>query len=657
MIYRYSIRMFSRRALRLVALLLVELGAANATSATESGWDFYGGDQGGQRFSSASQITPLNVRRLKLAWSYSASERTENSRSLRSASFENTPILAEGRVYLCSQFDVVSALDPESGKPIWRYDAHPQRFVPYAASYVCRGVAFWRDKTATSRRCAARIFVATIDRRLIALDAATGRLCDSFGTHGAIRLIPDSALSKPEEEANTSPPLVSRDLVIVGSSIEDNWRANAPSGAVRAFDARTGSPKWSFDPLQASSKPQQRGRTTTEKTHAGAANVWAPMSADDERGLVFLPTTSPSPDFFGGSRRGDSQFANSVVALRTDTGQVAWSFQTTHHDVWDYDLSSQPTAGIVEYNGKRTPAILQPTKQGLLFTLDRVTGAPVIPVVERKVPQAGAPGEALSPTQPFPLAPASLTPLSLKVNDAYGLTPWDRRACREAISKLRNDGIYTPPTVGAGSLQIPGYGGGVNWGGLAFDAVHQIAVVNTTNIADVIRLFPAQDLQNIRRKYPGKIVSPQTGAPFGITSSWLLGPFGLPCNPPPWGKLTALNMRTGQIIWSVPLGSTADIFPLSNLILGKTGTPNVGGPIITAGGVVFIGAAMDNYLRAFDLGTGAELWKARLGAGGQATPMTYVWKGRQYVLIAAGGHAGLNTKRGDTILAFRLPDR
>jgi quinoprotein glucose dehydrogenase len=638
-------------------LLLTALSPAPAAHAADSGWDQYGGDQGGQRFSAASQLTPKNVRRLRIAWTYSASNGQENPKSLRHASFENTPILGDGRLYLCSQFDSVSALDPGSGKLIWRYDAKPDRSLPYANNYVCRGVAFWRNSSLRSGLCASQVFIATIDRRLIALDAATGRPCPSFGAGGVIKLVPDAALSKREEEQNTSPPIVSRGLVIVGSSVEDNWRTDAPNGSVRAFDAATGAPRWSFDPIPRDvNGAQALGWNTKEAPTVGAANVWAPMSADDERGLVFLPTTSPGPDFFGGLRKGDNRYADSVVALHTDTGKVAWSFQITHHDVWDYDVSSQPTLGMVNYRGKPTPALLQATKQGLLFTLDRVTGNPVIPVVERKTPQGGVAGEALSPTQPFPIAPPPLIPTSVKPSEAFGLTPWDRKACRDAISRVRNEGIYTPPTAETGTLQIPGYSGGSNWGGLAFDTSRQIAVVNTTSIVDVIRLFPGEDLQKVRSENPSKIVSPQMGAPYGITSSWLLGPFGMPCNPPPWGRLTAIDMREGQVLWSVALGSTTDIFPFSDLVLGKTGTPNVGGPIVTASGLVFIGAAMDNYLRAFDVRTGAELWKGRLPSGGQATPMTYTWKGRQYVLIAAGGHAGLNTKRGDTVVAFALPD-
>jgi quinoprotein glucose dehydrogenase len=459
----------------------------------------------------------------------------------------------------------------------------------------------------------------------------------------------------PTEVQNTSAPVVTHGVVIVGSSIGDNGRVDEPRGTVRAFDAITGKPRWAFDPIpRGPSAPNAASWTGSGASITGAANVWAPISVDEARGLVYLPTTSPSPDFFGGLRPGDNRYADSVVAVEAATGKVVWSFQITHHDVWDYDVPAEPTLGQVTYKGKTAPALIQVTKQGLVFTLDRLTGAPLIPVEERRVPQGGVPGEQLSPTQPFPIAPKQLVPSRIKPDDAYGLTFWDRGVCRDMIAKARAQGMYTPPST-KGTIIYPFTGGGSNWGGMAFDEQHDIAYVNTSSAMHLVTLIPRAQYDAVRAANPNKEVTAQAGAPFGDMREAMLSPLGMPCNPPPWGQLHAIDMHDGHVLWEVPLGTTEDMAPFSEYLLGKTGTPNFGGPIVTAGGLVFIGAAMDNYLRAFDAKTGAELWRGRLPAGGQATPMTYVWHGRQYVIIAAGGHSKSNTKRGDEVLAFALP--
>jgi quinoprotein glucose dehydrogenase len=611
--------------------------------APDVGWPFYGGDEGGQRYSSAAQITPANVKDLAVAWTYSTGEKARHS--LKRASFEDTPTLAGGRLYVCSPFDAVSALDPATGKPLWSYDPKVDPNVRYPNDYVCRGVSYWRDPTvAENVRCSERVYLGTVDRRLIALDAATGAPCAGFGARGIVDIGAGVPLERNGQMQITSPPVIVKDTVIIGSSLDDNQRVREISGAVRAYDVRTGAPTWSFDPLSGSAPGNV----------AGAANAWAPMSVDAARGLVFVPTTNPSPDFWGGDRKGQDAHATSVVALDAATGQVVWGFQTTHHNVWDYDVPAQPTLADVAYGGHTTPAVIQGTKQGLIFTLSRDTGAPVIPVDERPVPQGGAPGEALSPTQPFPRAPKPLSPSSVKPDDAYGLTPIDRGACRKAIAGARFEGMYTPPST-QGTLIYPFTGGGVNWGGLAFDAARQVAYINTSNALHLVTLIPADRLAAARRREPNMEISPQKGAPFGMRRQFVASPIGMPCNPPPWGQLHAIDMRTGKVLWEVPLGTTRDLAPGTQLFLRGTGTPNFGGPIATGSGLVFIGAAMDNYLRAFDAASGRELWRGRLPAGGQATPMTYVWKGRQYVVIAAGGHSKANTKRGDSVVAFALP--
>jgi quinoprotein glucose dehydrogenase len=623
--------------------------------AADTGWPYYGGDQGGQRYSAATGITPANVGKLVTAWTFSTGDLAAKSAAMRRTSFEDTPILADGRLYVCSPFDEVSALDPGTGKSFWHFDPKLDSALHYPNKFNCRGVAYWHDPRRATGLCSARIFVGTNDRRLIALDAASGKPCPSFGNRGTVSIPTSPAMIYPAEVQITSAPVVTHGIVIVGSSIDDNQRVNAPRGTVHAYDAVTGAPRWSFDPIpRTATAPNAASWSGSGARATGAANVWAPMSVDEERGLVFLPTTSPSPDFFGGERPGDNRYANSVVAVHALTGQVAWSFQTTHHDVWDYDIPAQPTLGLVTYRGTTEPAVIQATKQGLLFTLNRDTGAPLIPVEERRVPQNGAPGEQLSPTQPFPVAPRPLAPSRIKPDDAYGLTFWDRGKCREIIAGARAEGLYTPPST-RGTIVYPFTGGGTNWGGLAFDGAHDIVYVNTTSAMHLVTLIPRADFAAAKAANPDKEVSPQAGTPFGMKRESLVGPFGLPCNPPPWGVLHAIDMHDGHVLWDATLGTTEDIAPMSQYILGKTGTPNLGGPIVTAGGVVFIGATMDDYLRAFDAKTGAELWRGRLPAGGQATPMTYVWKGRQYVVIAAGGSGMLDTRRGDSVVAFALP--
>jgi quinoprotein glucose dehydrogenase len=616
-----------------------------AAPAPDQEWAFYGGDAGGQRFSPAAQVTPANVRALKVAWTFSTGDLASHADAVKNAAFEDTPIMAGGRLYVESPFNEVFALDPASGRTLWRFDPAIDATVRYGEGFTGRGVAYWRDPAAKpGAPCAERIFLATNDRRLIALDAVTGRGCPGFGGAGTVDVAAGAALSEPREMQITSPPVVVRGVVVVGSAVADNQRLKEVSGAVRAFDAVTGAPRWSFDPLASANPP----------IVAGAANVWAPMSTDEARGLVFLPTTSPSPDFWGGMRKGDDGDADSVVALDAATGTRVWAFKTVHHDLWDYDNPAQPTLATVAWNGAPQPAVLQPTKQGLLFTLNRDTGAPVIPVVERPVPQGGAPGEALAPTQPFPIAPRPLAPSTIRAQDAFGLLPWDRDECRRAIAAARHEGLYTPPSL-QGTILYPFTGGGVNWGGLAFDAGRQVAYLNTSSALHLVTLIPAARVAAARAAEPGVEISPMAGAPFGMRRVVLRSRLGLPCNPPPWGQLHAVDMHTGKVLWEVPLGTTQDLAPGSQFLLRGVGAPNFGGPMATGSGLVFIGAALDNYLRAFDAANGRELWRGRLPAGGQATPMTYVWKGRQYVVIAAGGHAKTDTRRGDQVIAFALP--
>ncbi len=617
------------------------------------GWAHYGGDPGGSRYSSAGQITPDNVRKLTVAWRYSTGDVASKPAEIMSDSAaETTPILVEESLVFCTPFNEIVALDPGTGAQKWRHDPKINLNQRPANQYVCRGVAYW--KGGGEGACVSRIFSGTNDGRLIAVDAKTGAPCVEFDGDGEIHIDPGIELVWPGEFQITSPPVVLGDVVVTGSSISDNVRLEAPRGTIRAFDARTGQPRWSFDPIpRRGDEPNAKDWQGEYPRKEGHANAWAPMSVDPARGLIFAPTSSPSPDFFGGARPGDNRYANSVVALKAETGEVAWAFQTVHHDVWDYDLPSQPGLYTILKDGKLRDVVAQTTKMGLIFVLDRDTGEPVIPVEERLVPQGAVAGEVLSPTQPFPVAPEPLVPNRLDPKDAFGVTWFDKRACEKALRGLRAEGLYTPPTE-QGTLFLPFTGGGANWGGPAYDPARNLLVVNLSNFPHLIQAIKTDEVEAAEEVYHDSEVSPQTGAAYGSRRDELLSPLGLPCNPPPWGVLAAVDLSDGRLVWRRTLGTTEE---LAGGIALDLGTPTLGGPAITATGIVFIGATLDHYLRAFDVETGKELWRGELPTVGVATPMIYEWHGRQYVVISSGGYGNVDTKPGDEIVAFALPEQ
>ena len=620
-------------------------------------WSSYGGDPGGTRFAPFAQITRDNVIQLEPAWTYRTGELGQGLASARMMAFEATPIFVRDTLYLSTPTNIVIAVDAASGRERWRFDPRISRSTHYS-EMTSRGVSSWIDEQAPADApCSHRIFIDTLDARLIALDGRQGRPCAEFGGAGALDLT-QGVRARADARGDyliTSPPAIFRDLVIVGSAIGDNSAVEVERGIVRAFDARTGALRWSWDPLPTSADDARaRGWHPLAAERTGAANAWSIFSVDPARGLVFVPTGSASPDFFGGERSGNNLYANSLVALRADTGRVAWHRQLVRHDLWDYDVAAQPLLVDIERDGKSIAAVVQATKTGMLFVFDRETGEPVFEIVERPVPASDVPGELAAPTQPFPTTPALVSHAAITPQDAWGLTFYDRGKCRALIARYRSEGIFTPPST-RGTIVSPSYAGGVNWGSLAFDGDRQLVIAAANHFATVVTLIPRQDFRaaSTSGTWPGSQYTAQDGTAYGMRREILLSPWGLPCTPPPWGTLTAVDLKRNAIRWQVMLGSTAGKTP-SFLPAPTVGMPNMGGPIVTAGGLVFIAAATDDFLRAFDIDTGGELWKAKLPAGGQATPMSYVVGDRQFIAIAAGGHGALGTTRGDYVVAFAL---
>jgi quinoprotein glucose dehydrogenase len=654
--------LMSHLALSFLALALAFACAPRAADPGPSGpaaprvaseWPSYGGDPGGSRFAPLEDITRENVARLEVAWTYHTRD-IEGAQDARStAAFENTPILVDGTLFLCTPRNRLIALDPATGAERWRFDPAIPLDGRYANQMICRGVSTWLDAAApTGASCRRRIFTGTNDARLIALDAATGVPCADFGDAGQIDLNPAAGEQRWRGEYQvTSPPAVVGDLVVVGTAVADNQRWNAPSGVVRAFGARDGALRWAFD-LGPPQLPRTPENTSAAGYLLGTPNAWAPFAVDEERGLVFVPTGNPMLDYWRGSNPEMDYYGSSVLALRGATGEVVWRFQTVHHDVWDFDVPAQPALFTLRRDGREIPALVQATKMGMLFVLNRETGDPLFPVEERPVPQGGVPDEKLSPTQPFPTRPPPLSRHTVSPEDAWGVLGIDRWLCRRRIERHAHGPIYTPPTR-EGTIVLPGNAGGSNWGGVAIHPERRIAVANVMDLPWLVRLVPRDEFSKLERPNSRVELSPQEGTPYGLYREAFLSPLSLPCTKPPWGSVAAVDLERGEILWQRPLGTVADLLPVA--IHWELGTPNLGGPLVTAGGLVFLGAAMDDYLRAFDLDTGAELWRGRLPAGGQATPMSYQSEGRQFVVIAAGGNQRMGKPLGDTLVAFALP--
>jgi quinoprotein glucose dehydrogenase len=637
---------------------VVTSGTAPAQTPDASDWGYYGGDMFGQRFSRLSEINRKNVTHLTVAWTYRTGENGAGFARANKLSFEATPILAFGLLYLETPTNIVIALDPQTGVQRWRFDPHIDRSRQYSEA-SSRGVSIWEDSDSRhTGACARRVLTGTLDARLLAVDAATGEPCKDFGTDGQVDLTNGLRIRDRAAYLVTSPPAIYGNVVVVGSAIGDNRAAEVERGVVRAFDARSGALLWAFDPIPDSpTHPAAAEWNLAQAATTGAANSWGLMSIDEDNGLVLVPTGSASPDYFGGTRLGSNRFADSLLALDVRSGKLVWHQQLVHHDLWDYDLAAQPVLGDIEVQGVPVPAVIQATKTGMLYVFDRTKGQPLFPINEKPVPPSFVAGEQASPTQPFSGLPSLVSQRPVDPADAWGVTFWDRGKCRDLLSAHRNEGIFTPPDP-HGTILSPGYIGGVNWGGIVFDEQRQRVIAAVNHLPMLVTLIPQAELQEQIRSgnYPNSDFAKQAGTPYAMRREPLLSPWGLPCTAPPWGTLVSVDLRRNRIAWQVPLGSTEGVGPWF-APTRDFGMPNMGGPIATAGDLVFVGAALDSYFRAFDIETGRELWKHRLPAGGQATPMTYRAgrNQRQFIVIAAGGHGVLNTPRGDYVIAFALP--
>lgn len=614
-------------------------------------WPNYGHDPGGRRFSPLTAINTSNVQSLKIAWTYRTGDAYAPPSGSKPTQFEATPLYVDGTLYLSTPLGRMIALDPVTGSPRWTYDPHINKDAGYG-DYANRGVSTW--KSPDGHRC---IYDATIDARLIALDASTGKPITGFGDNGTIDLskglrIPPQRSSDYEE---TSPPAVINNTLVVGSAVADNGSTSMPSGEVRAFDTATGKLKWTWDPIPQNPKdPAYATWKNGSATRTGAANAWSVIASDPQRDLVFIPTGSPSPDYYGGERLGDDVYADSVVALRASTGEVVWHFQTVHHNLWDFDVASPPLLFEMHRNGETIPAIAIGSKTANLFILNRETGQPIFGVEERPVPKSDVPGEVASPTQPFPIKPAPVAIQNITPDDAWGIDDADRAWCRAELSKAHTGSIFTPPSL-TETITRPGNIGGMNWGGMAYDPQNGLLILPSNNIAAEVRLIPRADFESLRDSRNRKLngdweFAPQRGTPYGMMRRFLLSPKRLPCTAPPWGTLIAISTITGDKKWEVPLGRFSPKVPQ------EWGSISLGGPIATAGGLVFIGSTLVPALYAFDIQTGHLLWTGDLPTSAKATPMTFEGpNGKQYVVVSAGGYGVPDlSPLGDYVVAFSL---
>jgi quinoprotein glucose dehydrogenase len=627
-------------------------------------WAAFGGTAEATRFVGADQIDRSNVHSLQVAWTYRTKDaRRPTDPSFANTPFEATPLKVGDALYLCTPHNIVVSLDADTGGEKWRFD--PQVDTTGVPHMVCRGLGY--HASAAQGVCAERLLMGTLDNRLLALDAKTGKLCEDFGAGGSV----DLKLGLGLEDYPTgyyyptSPPLIVGHVAVIGAFILDNQSTDMPPGVVRGYDVQSGKLLWAWDVVSPTSIKNPAPDT---KYRRSTANYWTVGTANAALGLLFIPTGNVPPDFFAGQRTPDvERYPSSIVALDVESGDVRWNFQTVHHDIWDFDIGSQPVLVDFKTPQGTVPALIAPTKRGEIFVLDQRTGSPLTEVVEKKVPQGAVAGDWTSPTQPFSTGFPSFAPLDLTEADMWGATPLDQLWCRVRFKKSRYQGQFTPQST-QGTVVYAGSFGIIDWGSVSVDPERQLMIVNTSQLPYYQKLIPRADairmgVKAYGRRSPGDpppdkstfTYFAQQGTPYAIDSWAFLSPAGYPCNQPPWGRIAAVDLNTRRVIWDRPLGTTRDAAPFG--IALPTGVFNLGGTVTTRGGVAFVGATIDNYLRAFDTETGRELWAGRLPAGGQANPISYVSakSGRQFVVIAAGGHGTLRTQSGDYVVAFALP--
>ncbi|AMS16304.1 quinoprotein glucose dehydrogenase [Pseudomonas chlororaphis] len=655
-----------------------ELGRASAdtTSAAptmpEGDWQAYGRTEFGDRYSPLTQITPANIGKLQEAWRIRTGD-MPTAKDPVEITNQNTPLKVNGMLYACTAHSQVLALDPDTGKEIWRFD--PKIQGPNGddfrgwAHMTCRGVSYYDEASfnksdaistpaslsaagqAIAASCPRRLFLPTADARLIAINADTGKVCEDFGNKGAVDLKAGIGPFTPGGYYSTSPAAITRNLVIIGGHVTDNESTNEPSGVIRAFDVHDGHLVWNWDAGNPDvTTPLPEGQTYTRNS----PNMWSLASVDEKLGLVYLPLGNQMPDQWGGNRTaGAEKFSAGTVALDIDTGKLRWNYQFTHHDLWDMDVGSQPTLVDMKTADGIKPALIQPTKQGSLYVLDRRDGTPIVPIQEVPAPGGAVEGDHTAPTQAR--SDLNLLPPPLEEKGMWGATPFDQMLCRIQFKELRYEGQYTPPSI-QGSLVYPGNVGVFNWGSVSIDPVRHLLFTSPNYMAFVSKLVPrAEVAAGSKRESETSGVQPNTGAPYAVIMHPFMSPFGVPCQAPAWGYVAGIDLTTNKVVWKHKNGTSRDSSPVP--IGLPIGVPSMGGSMVTAGGVGFLSGTLDQYIRGYDVNNGKELWKSRLPAGGQATPMSYTGKdGKQYVLVVVGGHGSLGTKMGDYIIAYKLSE-